>query len=768
MKKQLKSFGLLAVMMIGIVAAASMLFFSTADATYVEGNIVQDTVWTLTDSPFVVVKDLTINSGVTLTIEPGVEVRFGGSFSLVVYGKLLAVGTQERMITFTSNTLQPRAGDWNTIEFANRTDHSLIAYSVIGFGVNGITINRGNVELKNSQISNNAQNGIYVTDDNSAYVHDNTLSFNKNGISILGNSWGTTIENNIVSANSEKGISLHTNDGEYINNIPIRSNTLSSNLIGIHIYGQVNTNITRNSISYNGLGIFYDNATGILPVQFNDIYGNACGMNVSASDPINAEYNYWGDQSGPYHPSLNPDGKGNTVQSDGSNLDFIYYLSAPNGYINARPVARLLSDKTLIAPDQPVVFIATTSSDDRRVDEYFFDFGDGKNSGWTTLSIVEHKYSSAGAYQARLNVMDDFKVINDNTATVDLTVQASLSPLDVSVSLNQYNVASAGQISVTARVTLTGAPVQSASITMFSIPTGTFGAQSGSTDANGYFTTTFTAPSVTQQTNFRIAAKATKSGNADGADYEYLSVVPPLLVDVKLDQDLVKSEGASNGTVHVTYNANPLQDVTIQLSSDNGGDITPQTGITDTDGYFTFTFKAALTTTKYNVTITATATKAGYWNGVGQDTIVVDPKTLVVQVTADPNITQSKEVTGIIVHVSSDGNPIEGATVTLASDSTGGFANVTGKTDESGDFRTAFTSPETDTDLQVTVTASADMTGYVNGQGEAQIAVSPVPSASTGVFGLPLTTLLLIIIPIVVVVIVVVLIKKRIIVFSRE
>ncbi len=766
MKKQLKLFSLLAVLVIGMFAAVSALFFSAANATYVEGNITQDTVWTLTDSPYVVINSVIIKPGFNLTIEPGVEVRFGGNFSLIVEGRLYAVGTQERMITFTSNKLQPRPGDWNTVKFANRTDHSTLAYSVVEYAVSGITIDNGNVEIENSQISNNLQDGVYITNDNNAYIHDNTIDFNKNGLLILDSS-GSTIENNIISANSESGIYLQSSEGKFVSSISISGNTLSTSLMGIRVHGQVSTNIAQNSISYNDIGVCFENASGVFLIQFNDVYGNICGMNVSASEPINAEYNYWGDPSGPYHVSLNPSGKGNLVQSDGVNLDFIPFLSAPNGYVNARPIARLLSDKTLIAPDQPVTFIATTSSDDRRVDRYFFDFGDGKNSSWTTLSIVEHKYSATGTYQASLKVMDDFRVISNNDAIVDVTVQM-LSPLDVSLTLDHSTMISTGQVSITVHATLAGSPVQSASITLFSIPDGTFGATSGLTDLNGYFTTTFTAPNVAVQTNFRITAKATHSGNADGADYEYLSVVPPLSVEITLDPSSIISEATSNGTVHVTYNANPVEGVAIAISADNGGNLSPETGSTDADGYFIFTFKAPQTLARLNVTITATASKSGYWDGVTQAKITVDPKTLVVQVTVDPNTAQSREATGVIVHVTFDGNPIEDVTVSLTSDADGNFANVTGKTDADGEFRTAFTAPEATTDIEITITASANKDGYVNGQGQAKVALSPAPSESVGAFGLPLTTLLLIIIPVVVVVIVVILIKKKVIVFSRE
>jgi hypothetical protein len=41
---------------------------------------------------------------------------------------------------------------------------------------------------------------------------------------------------------------------------------------------------------------------------------------------VNAENNWWGDVSGPYHPTENPDGLGNPVSDY---VDFIPWLTEP-------------------------------------------------------------------------------------------------------------------------------------------------------------------------------------------------------------------------------------------------------------------------------------------------------------------------------------------------------------------------------------------------------------------------------------------------------
>jgi len=767
MKKQFRSYAILAVLIVGMFNATSTMLLPRADATYVEGEIWQNTVWTLTDSPFIVINDVIIKPGYTLTIEPSVEVRFGGNFSLVVEGILNAIGTQEDMIRFTSNRDQPQLGDWTTIWFVNKFQTSTLAYSLIQYAINGITIENGNVQIRKCEISYSKQSGVYISGSNIGTIRDSTIQLNKDGIYLSGDASGIAIDSNRISANIDNGINFQSIWGKYIGDVIVFNNTLSSNSRGINVYGNVSASVMRNSISYNDVGLCFENTTSTVSPQFNDIYGNVHGMNVTSSQPINAEYNYWGHETGPYHISLNPQGKGNPVRSNGTDLDFIDFLSAPNGYINARPIARLLSDKVLVEPNQQVIFIATNSSDDRRVDKYFFDFGDGLNTSWTTLSVFDHKYPSIGTYQASVKVMDDFGAISTDAATVTVTVQA-LTPIEVSMSLSRYQMVSAGQVSVTVRAMIGPSAVSGANIILLPILGGTLTPQSGLTDSSGYFTATFASPSVDEQTYIRIMARASKSGNSDGSAYKYLEVVPPLTAEIAVTSTSLKSEASVNGTVFVAYNAAPVEGVTVRLTSDSGGNLAPQVGTTDTEGWFAFTYTAPQTFTAFNATITAAVTKVGYWDGLDQIKLSVAPKILVVQVDTVPATVDSLGSSTIKVHVVCDEAPVANATITVSSDLGGAFSATSGFTDEDGDFQATFVAPETGTTIAGTVTVTANKSGYVDGQGQKSLTVNAAPSQGLGgVFGLPLTTLLLILVPVIVVVIVVILIKTKVIVFSR-
>jgi parallel beta-helix repeat protein len=716
MKRQIRLYFILLTLIFSIFSFANITLFPVVKATYVEGFITQDTIWTLVDSPFVVSKDIIISEGATLTIEPGVEVRFGGFFNLTVEGRLIAEGLANKMIRFTSNKLEPHAGAWGTLWFTSAQESSL-SHCIVEYGISGITVENGRVNIIECTVRDNF-GGIFISGSSQVNVQNNVISGNGDGIILNGTLTSEVrIIRNEISSNTQGGILCKAD--AYANTI-IQNNTISENNYGFRISSDAVTQITRNYILNNNIGIFYESGTGHT-AHFNDIIGNNMGMDVSGAS-VDATYNYWGSSSGPYHISLNPRGKGNPVGGDGVNLDFIFFLTHPIDYENARPTAILWTDKVSVAPYQPVTFVGADSYDDGQVNYYLFNFGDGSNSGWTTLSLFFHSYNSTGIYFASLMVIDDFNTAS-NIASVEINV-TNLSSLEASITLGNYTTEYNEEVSVTVYVSYGGSAVEGANVTLFSVEGGIFTPEWGLTDETGYFTTVFKAPNVTDIKDVRIIARASKPSYADGSAYDYLKVIPPLTVQMSAEPPTLKSEETTTVTVQVMDSFEiPVANVSLALSAQNG-DLSATTGVTDLNGMAVFNFTASQTLTQIEGAVFVIATKTGYGRGQGLCVIPIEPKVLVVEVTADPTTIVSEGRANVTVQVTYEGNPIAEANITLTSESGGIFLPNSALSDDNGNATFIFTAPPVDVACNITLLVKATKDGYVDGENWINITVN--------------------------------------------
>ena len=158
MEVKMKTLKKLTVIIIIFFVSASTMFAQT----YVSGIIPNNTTWTLVGSPYIVIGGVLVSSGVTLTIEPGVEVKFDSELSLQIDGKLITIGTESNMITFTSNNDSPEPGDWGYIFFSdistdaiydtsgNYTDGCIMEYCIIEYAGGANVDNNGAVRMYNA------------------------------------------------------------------------------------------------------------------------------------------------------------------------------------------------------------------------------------------------------------------------------------------------------------------------------------------------------------------------------------------------------------------------------------------------------------------------------------------------------------------------------------------------------------------------------------------------------------------------------------------
>jgi len=139
-----------AILMLVVVIAAAGRADSTPASTAVGGPIISDTTWTLANSPYVVTANIQVMTGVTLTVQPGVMVKFSTAKLLQVDGTLIARGSSASPITFTSNLTTPQPGDWGGIYFTDGSvdarfdagesyqSGSVLQYCVVEYAGNGL------------------------------------------------------------------------------------------------------------------------------------------------------------------------------------------------------------------------------------------------------------------------------------------------------------------------------------------------------------------------------------------------------------------------------------------------------------------------------------------------------------------------------------------------------------------------------------------------------------------------------------------------------
>ena len=224
--------------------------------TDVSGNISGS--WTTAGSPYIVTGNLLLLPEDTLTIDPGVEVRFDGNYKLDVFGTLFAVGTEGDSISFVSNA----GGTWMSINFADdANDDGRLEYCIVdGGSESGYDPYYGMVNAKESsptfahnRISNGSHDAIHLSYSNSV-ISDNLIT-GISGDGIEGGSYSMpTILNNVFVNISTRGIYLA--DGS---NTEITNNTFNSTgNRGIYLGTGDNSVITGNNLTGIGdHGIFW-------------------------------------------------------------------------------------------------------------------------------------------------------------------------------------------------------------------------------------------------------------------------------------------------------------------------------------------------------------------------------------------------------------------------------------------------------------------------------------------------------------------------------
>lgn len=267
-----------------------------------------NTTWTLANSPYVLDGDVTVATGATLTIEPGVIVKFNGqSRTMNINGTLNAVGTSTSPITFTSYKDDTAGGDtngdgsattgapgqWYDIWF--RSSVSQLTFVTIRYGGWGTaqsyapiyaTGSGHSVSLNHATITNNLKSAVVVSDHAAATISNSTLSNNNYGLYV--DTATATVDHTTIANNSARGVWFNLTN---VAPTPAASSITSSDITGNTSYGiflNANGDYPLASMP-RGIGdnIYASNANG------TQLY--VTGFPSFKNADVNWRGNYWGD-----------------------------------------------------------------------------------------------------------------------------------------------------------------------------------------------------------------------------------------------------------------------------------------------------------------------------------------------------------------------------------------------------------------------------------------------------------------------------------------
>jgi parallel beta-helix repeat protein len=219
------------------------------DGLGVHGIVTHSGTWSA-NLPFIAVGDVTVPDTSTLTIVPGVLVKFNFGTTFKIKGTLLAEGTSTDSIVFTSSQAIP--GDWYGLDFYTGSSNSVLDYCVVEHGAKGgwqnIRVGQdgsASPSITNSTIRHSARYGIQIWKGSSPTITGNTITGNASHGILIENSSNPTITDNTITNDSSYAIYMDATcmptfsgntasgngeDGIGVHGIVTHSGTWSANL----------------------------------------------------------------------------------------------------------------------------------------------------------------------------------------------------------------------------------------------------------------------------------------------------------------------------------------------------------------------------------------------------------------------------------------------------------------------------------------------------------------------------------------------------------
>ena len=207
-----------------LIALSVLCLMLVSLSTFAQPQISGPQSGTLGPGTYLVVGDIQIRSGETLTIMPGTELLHNGHWYWYIFGELTAVGTETDSISFIRQNPVPEHR-WGGIRYQPGAPASTLSYCVIDnaeiptgasstYRGGGIHSNGVVLTVSHSRISNCDSywggGGMYIQDAAGVTIEeclivDNLANLDNGGGILLNNCSGATITNCVIARNASTG-----------------------------------------------------------------------------------------------------------------------------------------------------------------------------------------------------------------------------------------------------------------------------------------------------------------------------------------------------------------------------------------------------------------------------------------------------------------------------------------------------------------------------------------------------------------------------------
>jgi len=211
-----------------------------------------------------------------------------------------------------------------------------------------------------------------------------------------------------------------------VNNIIGISVNQSAGVAIVTLFGTSVVDLSGVTVENSAVGIYVSGDSILVEAHFNNIAGNGLygGLYVQGSATVDATYNWWGDASGPYHETLNPEGMGNAIN------DFEYWEAS----VDFEP---WLESEIVAAKTETVTGGGTVDATEEADTEVEVD-------GTATVTVAQYDENPGGSAPTGFNAMGKYidVCVPDATEVTEIEIRlyytdAELAAADVDEELLQ-------------------------------------------------------------------------------------------------------------------------------------------------------------------------------------------------------------------------------------------------------------------------------------------------------------------------------------------